>query len=65
MSVARIDQPRTALLVDILPAFALRADARRKTWIARFLASLEETRRQEAVRVIHQYVHLLDDKKQG
>lgn len=65
MSVARIDRPRTALLVDILPAFALRADARRKTWIARFLASLKEARRREAVRVIHRYSHLIDDKKQG
>ena len=65
MSVARIDRPRTALLVDILPAFALRADARHKTWFARFLAALEETRRREAVQVIHRYAHLIDNEKRG
>ena len=64
MSVARIDQPRTPLLVEILP-FTVHTDTKRESLTTRFLAALAETRRQEAGRVIDRYSHLIDDKKRG
>ena len=57
--VQRTDELRKAFLAQILAALAYCVNTRGKIIARQIIGAFRETRRQEAVRIIHRYRHLI------